>query len=368
MSVLLEPEDDGPTTSPHSVGVPGSALFPHRPSYETEVAALFHRGATPLDREGVGLFARRSFPASVLIFTDEDLLEKFLLKSSSEKITAGADVRPVGPPRSAGDNSPPRSSEERELLEDATLVAGWWLHFLTSAQRRCLLSGLKKTTNAQERQEQQELRVSLEELRQKPIEEWRLFETVMDGRCLVPLEDAGDGKSRSEYDREFPPLRPTRAFITGGFYKNTAERWRPPTREEIAPRFCDELLQIMSMLRTNAFQTADAPSSARASSHTHPSLCPTLAVLNHSCRPNVRLCKNRMYALRDISEGEELCWNYAQASEGERLRPAGGFEFVASGERARQQLLLEQWGFVCRCELCREPPEREGTEAPATLS
>lgn len=83
-------------------------------------------------------------------------------------------------------------------------------------------------------------------------------------------------------------------------------------------------------------------------------LYPRQALLNHSCEPNVsrHFGKQGVQELRllcDINAGEELTMDYL------------GSDAPAS---ERRRLLLERYGFLCKCPLCVQ--ECGEPEAPAT--
>lgn len=70
--------------------------------------------------------------------------------------------------------------------------------------------------------------------------------------------------------------------------------------------------------------------------------------INHSCRPNAiqywnqLLRRETVYCVSPISSGEEITLSY----------------YLGGSSTTRQQVLQEQFGFLCRCELCSLPPER----------
>lgn len=69
-----------------------------------------------------------------------------------------------------------------------------------------------------------------------------------------------------------------------------------------------------------------------------------IARLNHSCRPNVvyswneRTKMGRLFALKEISPGEEICQSYSA-------------ELLASRDE-RRAYVLDRYKFVCECEVC----------------
>lgn len=78
-------------------------------------------------------------------------------------------------------------------------------------------------------------------------------------------------------------------------------------------------------------------------------LFPLLALVNHSCRPNLRNIwmtespfTNTSYACIDIKQGEEINNSYLKTT---------------SCGIARRQMILDMWYFECRCERCRDPTE-----------
>lgn len=73
-------------------------------------------------------------------------------------------------------------------------------------------------------------------------------------------------------------------------------------------------------------------------------ISPTVALINHSCEPNVAVCFPRgpnkgmhVVAFRDIKAGEEVLSSYID---------------VTLPREQRQQNLLKQYKFVCNCALC----------------
>ncbi|CAE6925396.1 set5 [Symbiodinium natans] len=94
---------------------------------------------------------------------------------------------------------------------------------------------------------------------------------------------------------------------------------------------------LSGIIDTNAF--------SRGASATSSSLvvCPTLARLNHSCSPNCQQSwdgtsgMEKLYAMSDISEGEELCITYCDLR-----RPRA----------ERKQELKAKYGFECTCPAC----------------
>ena len=65
---------------------------------------------------------------------------------------------------------------------------------------------------------------------------------------------------------------------------------------------------------------------------------------NHSCKPNISHAfadpNERMYAVRDIKAGDELCTYYVAP-------------FLA--KEKRQAELKSYYGFTCKCEVCTLP-------------
>mmetsp|Transcript_27016 Transcript_27016/g.57884 ORF Transcript_27016/g.57884 Transcript_27016/m.57884 type:complete len:337 (+) Transcript_27016:281-1291(+) len=77
-------------------------------------------------------------------------------------------------------------------------------------------------------------------------------------------------------------------------------------------------------------------------------ICPLLALVNHSCRPNCQQISNdgscRLRALRDIAIGEELSYSY-MSLEGSELE--------------RKDAIEDNWKFTCRCHRCKGGDCRE---------
>ena len=90
--------------------------------------------------------------------------------------------------------------------------------------------------------------------------------------------------------------------------------------------------ELIGIMRSNCFFGKSAQQNV---------LCPTASRFNHSCLPNVRHNFSeqhlRIYALRDIKEGMELCTTYSN--------------FDGTIDRIREEL-KEKWRFDCECTLC----------------
>lgn len=75
---------------------------------------------------------------------------------------------------------------------------------------------------------------------------------------------------------------------------------------------------------------------------------PTVARINHSCKPNCQqawnsmLKKETVYAVRNIAPGEEITMSY----------------HVGGTSSERGQILKQFFGFSCACELCSLPEEQ----------
>ena len=70
-------------------------------------------------------------------------------------------------------------------------------------------------------------------------------------------------------------------------------------------------------------------------------LCPTLAMVNHSCYPNTQQITDngscRLRALRDIDIGEELSYSYVS---------------LEGSDVDRKTAITDNWRFVCKCHRC----------------
>ena len=90
--------------------------------------------------------------------------------------------------------------------------------------------------------------------------------------------------------------------------------------------------ELIGIMRSNCFFGKSAQQNV---------LCPTASRFNHSCLPNVRHNFSeqylRIYALRDIKAGIELCTTYSH--------------FNGTIDRIREEL-KEKWRFDCECTLC----------------
>jgi hypothetical protein len=114
-----------------------------------------------------------------------------------------------------------------------------------------------------------------------------------------------------------------------------------------------EVLRALAVVRANAFRSGDKRV-----------LCPVLCRLNHSCRPNLIMRDEKVFALRNISEGEELCWCYPQAygcspdaSSGKKTH----FLFLCKNERCAH--LQKTYEFTCVCERCQEQDADDTNES-----
>lgn len=73
------------------------------------------------------------------------------------------------------------------------------------------------------------------------------------------------------------------------------------------------------------------------------SLCVVVSRFNHSCLPNCEqfwdddMFRQKLFACRDISKGEELCFSYVEP-------------FLSLAER--QQIFRQRYAFHCRCPAC----------------
>lgn len=75
------------------------------------------------------------------------------------------------------------------------------------------------------------------------------------------------------------------------------------------------------------------------------SLCVVVSRFNHSCLPNCEqfwdddMFRQKLFACRDISKGEELCFSYVEP-------------FLSLAER--QQIFRQRYAFHCRCPACTD--------------
>lgn len=83
-------------------------------------------------------------------------------------------------------------------------------------------------------------------------------------------------------------------------------------------------------------------------------LFPTIARINHSCRPNVvwgdmsgRSMGKEVRATRRIQAGEEICANYLDEVN------------TNFNEASYRQAALAKWGFHCQCVSCSLPPQEQ---------
>lgn len=83
---------------------------------------------------------------------------------------------------------------------------------------------------------------------------------------------------------------------------------------------------------------------------------------NHSCRANaVSLVignQVKLFALRDIKEGEEITIPYAAALNCTESIVKHE-EITRMNREGRRKYILDKWNFVCECELCKEEEKAE---------
>ena len=94
--------------------------------------------------------------------------------------------------------------------------------------------------------------------------------------------------------------------------------------------------ELEGIIKSNRF-TADEDNSGSV-------MCIEASRFNHSCLPNVlhRFSKpfERVFAIRDIKKGEELCTSYIQS------------DIMMKTTKERRKFLFVVWKFECMCELC----------------
>jgi hypothetical protein len=94
--------------------------------------------------------------------------------------------------------------------------------------------------------------------------------------------------------------------------------------------------ELEGIIKSNRFSTDEVNSGSV--------MCIEASRFNHSCLPNVlhRYSKpfERVFAIRDIKKGEELCTSYIQS------------DIMMKTTRERRKFLFIVWRFECMCELC----------------
>jgi len=112
--------------------------------------------------------------------------------------------------------------------------------------------------------------------------------------------------------------------------------------------FRGRLLPALGIFETNALYFTDEDS-RRGGLYDAVGLFLLASRFNSSCTPNVSKCWDPVLGvmlfrtLRDVEEGEELCFNYAD---------------ILGTKKERRQVILEERNFVCRCDVCELDGEK----------
>lgn len=160
--------------------------------------------------------------------------------------------------------------------------------------------------------------------------EMKLGETVVTEVAVLKLGGDEVGDEASSLGAQFALLSPALQRKVTALHSQGEEEGRD---------------RLATIFQTNCIQ-ADSGRCA--------GLFPTIARINHSCRPNVvwgQRGKNPMAkevrVTRRIAAGEEICSNY--------LDDGPTNYSVASHRKAA----LEKWGFSCSCPSCSLPPKKQ---------
>ncbi len=159
------------------------------------------------------------------------------------------------------------------------------------------------------------------------------FETLSteDGGSPSPAESVASKKSEEDKDRE--------------------------------ARMKQVLKTVHNVVRTNSFREEG-----------HRVLYPTLSRINHSCQPNVWQQAGAIFALRDIEDGEEICWCYPQGvilnqdisiaeiandvmKQRDPLATSLHSHFLFMDSAAQREHLLKNYEFECACKPCKSYAE-----------
>lgn len=131
----------------------------------------------------------------------------------------------------------------------------------------------------------------------------------------------------------------------------------PATKEAFLDLSCyseedaEEISLLVGIYQTNSYRLGD--------SEPYGGLFLTIARLNHSCRPNCHhiwrsdLKEMLVIATQDICIGEELCTTYGPS----QFLPTAG----------RQEYLLDQFSFMCQCDMCLESNHNGGDNCMSKL-
>lgn len=140
-----------------------------------------------------------------------------------------------------------------------------------------------------------------------------------------------DKKLKSKFSRLLPDTSAGNTLITCEMIKKDLELLDelPEIRAYFLKINAEELLLYCLKYLRNGFGTEE------------PIILFKGAMMNHSCIPNVIFIQegNIMYFVtaRDIQRGEEICDTYLD---------------ITLNKKDRQKRLLDQYGFICRCERC----------------
>ena len=98
----------------------------------------------------------------------------------------------------------------------------------------------------------------------------------------------------------------------------------------------DEILEIIGIFIANNYEN---------------SLCIQISRFNHSCKPNALHSEfNEVWAVCNIKAGQEITISYKEDGL-----------FGLRTTQNRQEILLQTWGFACKCEFCQESDDDQQT-------
>ncbi|KAJ6497623.1 hypothetical protein C8R45DRAFT_983622 [Mycena sanguinolenta] len=133
------------------------------------------------------------------------------------------------------------------------------------------------------------------------------------------------------------------------YYQHSLGRMRPKVRDAyLALHNChkeDESGTAVGIVRTNGMALLGLRPDVQDESSQYSAVCKDISRLNHSCSPNtaprfhVSSFSYRLYAVRDIAEGEELTYQYTDVVQ----------------SAAKRQAELKPYDFVCACRACKDP-------------
>ena len=104
----------------------------------------------------------------------------------------------------------------------------------------------------------------------------------------------------------------------------------------------DEILKIIGIFIANNYEN---------------SLSIQISRFNHSCKPNAIHSEfNEVWAVCNIKAGQEITTSYKEDGL-----------FGLRTTQNRQEIILQTWGFACKCEFCQESDDDEQTKIQSKI-